>query len=161
MNIRLNSKAVTDEILALSALHTTAGGGTTLPITRDSLPGLRVIMRMVFAEITLKLAPWMENCAIDSADADPANQYDQDAPVRLELTLKNGDRFPSGTALTVKRHLEHMVAAATLGWVSAAADRSLAEKLCAHRERELLALETLLAAAASEPGPFRRRGCRW
>ena len=51
MNLQLNCKAVTDEILALSALRCATSAKSHRLITRDQLPGLRIIMRMVFAEL--------------------------------------------------------------------------------------------------------------
>lgn len=158
MNIRLNCKAVTDEILALSALRSSAADNSRL-ITRDMLPGLRVLMRMVFAELMVELSGMVEACNIDTDDPDPAQPYDEASPLTLEVDLKNSDSFPPGKALAVKRQLEHMVAAGTLGWVATDADADFAHTLQARREGTLAALRDTLEEAATAPAI--RQGCDW
>ena len=51
--LTLDFKTITDEILALTALRkaTAANPDEGMLVTRDQLPGLRVLARMVFAEI--------------------------------------------------------------------------------------------------------------
>ena len=115
MNLQLNCKAVTDEILALSALRCATSAKSHRLITRDQLPGLRIIMRMVFAELMVELTGLVDTCNIDTEDPDPTLPYDDTTPLTLEVGLKNSDSFSPGMALTVKRQLEHMVAAGTLG----------------------------------------------
>ena len=66
MNVNLSAKALTDEIMALTALRTVTmeknGRNGTPLLTRDHLPGLRVIMRMVFAETVIGLGSLVEGC---------------------------------------------------------------------------------------------------
>lgn len=144
MNLQLNCKAVTDEILALSALRCATTDSPTRLITRDRLPGLRVIMRMVFAELMVELTGLVETCNIDTDDPAPALPYDETAPLTLEVDLKNSDSFTPGKALTIKRQLEHMVAAGTLGWVATEADADFARTLQSRREAALAALRDTL-----------------
>lgn len=162
MLVRLNSKAIADEIMALSALRAVTRGddGVGPLLTRDSLPGLRVIMRMVFAEALLGLGDFVENCGIDEEDPEVPLPYDEGDVLLLEVSLREGavGAMPSGKALAVKRHLEHVVAAGTLGWVATEADASFAELLQRQREGALDALKDTLAASGDDVQPGLRPG---
>ena len=96
MNLQLNCKAVTDEILALSALRCATSAKSHRLITRDQLPGLRIIMRMVFAELMVELTGLVDTCNIDTEDPDPTLPYDDTTPLTLEVGLKNSDSFSPG-----------------------------------------------------------------
>lgn len=162
MLVRLNSKAIADEIMALSALRAVTRGddGVGPLLTRDSLLGLRVIMRMVFAEALLGLGDFVENCGIDEEDPEVPLPYDEGDVLLLEVSLRDGaaGAMPSGKALAVKRHLEHVVAAGTLGWVATEADASFAELLQRQREGALDALKDTLAASGDDVQPGLRPG---
>lgn len=155
MLIRLDAKTIADEIMALSALRAvTAGDGeASRLLTRDNLPGLRVIMRMVFAEAVLGISGYVEECGIDDGDPQPSLPYDEDSPLLLEVTLRDapGGAMDSGKALVVKRHLEHVVAAGTLGWVATDADAAFAALLQQQREGALSALLDTLASCECCP----------
>ena len=162
MLVRLNSKAIADELMALSALRAVARGddGSQPLLTRDSLPGLRVVMRMVFAEALLGLGDFVEDCGIDGEDPELPLPYDEGDVLLLEVSLRDGPAgaMPSGKALAVKRHLEHVVAAGTLGWVATDAGASFAELLQREREGALVALKETLAATDMDAAACVRPG---
>jgi len=154
--MKLNPKSITDEMLALSALRSAtapAHADTCRLLTCDDLPGLRVIMRMVFAEIMLELAPHIDSCLIDSETPSATTPYSDDEPLCLEATFNTGGKWPTGMELTVKRHLEHMVAAGTLGWIASETDSTFATTLQTQREGALAALKDTLNETAA---PFTR-----
>ncbi len=159
MNLQLNCKAVTDEILALSALRCATSAKSHRLITRDQLPGLRIIMRMVFAELMVELTGLVDTCNIDTEDPDPTLPYDDTTPLTLEVGLKNSDSFSPGMALTVKRQLEHMVAAGTLGWAATESDADFSRSLQNRREAALSALRNTLEENATEIAC--RPSCDW
>lgn len=162
MLVRLNSKAIADEIMALSALRAVArdDAGSQPLLTRDSLPGLRVVMRMVFAEALLGLGDFVEDCGIDEEDPELPLPYDEADVLLLEVSLRDGaaGAMTTGKALAVKRYLEHVVAAGTLGWVATDADSSFAELLQRQREGALAALKDTLAALDADVQPGMRSG---
>lgn len=149
MNVTLNAKAITDEMMALTALRNItvdngANSGTPI-LSRDNLPGLRVVMRMVFAELVLGLGPLVEKCDIDEEDPRPTHPYSDESSMKLTLTLRDAGDMTSGQLLAVKRQLEHIVAVGTLGWVATDADTEFAGSLQAQREGALAALRESLA----------------
>lgn len=158
MMIKLNVKAVADEILSLSALRHVVAAGDAPLLTRDSLPGLRVIMRMVFAELMVDLSGLVLSCNLDAEDSDPTLPYDEQSPMTLEVELLGSDGFSSGKALAVKRQMEHIVAAGTLGWVATDADVDFASTLQMHREAALSALKNSLSEGDA---PLCRMACDW
>lgn len=151
MNVILNAKAITDEMMALTALRTVTrdndGGNGSPLLTRDHLPGLRVVMRMVFAELVIGLGETVEECEIDDEDPHPALPYNDEAPLKLALRLRDAPHMTSGQLLAVKRQLEHLVAAGTLGWVATDADSEFARTLQGQREGALSALRGSLAGS--------------
>lgn len=158
MKLSLNTKSITDEMLALSALRsvTAAEPGAAPLLTRDSLPGLRVIMRMVFAEIMLDLAACLESCSIDEENPEPDEPYSDETPLRLEATFSLPATLPAGMELTIKRQLEHLVAAGTMGWIASGSERgdtAFAATMQAQREGALAALRERLSGTAE---PFTR-----
>lgn len=158
MKLSLNPKSITDEMLALSALRSATTPGDPAPLlTRDALPGLRVIMRMVFAEIMLELAPCLESCRIDEENPVADEPYSDSSPLRLEATFNLSATLPQGMELTLKRQLEHLVAAGTMGWIASGSDRpdsTFAATMQAQREGALAALKESLTPA---PQPFTRQ----
>ena len=93
MNVKLSAKAITDEMMALTALRNVTmennGRNGTPLLTRDHLPGLRVIMRMVFAETVIGLGSLVEGCDIDEEDPQPSLPYSDESPMQLGLALRN------------------------------------------------------------------------
>ena len=91
--LSLSTKAITDEMMALSALRRMAGGSSRPLLTVDALPGLRVVIRMVFAETALLLGNLVKTSKIDEADKEAAKPYDDGAAMTLSLTLADGLRI--------------------------------------------------------------------
>ena len=158
MKVTLNAKAITDEMMALTALRSatmnndnTEKGAAAPLLTRDHLPGLRVVMRMVFAELILGLGNLVEECDIDEEDALHALPYSDEAPMKLSLTLRDAGNMSTGQTLAVKRQLEHLVAAGTLGWVATDSDSEFARTMQHQREGALAALRDTLAAHSPAP----------
>ena len=114
--LTLDFKTITDEILALTALRkaTAANPEEGMLVTRDQLPGLRVLARMVFAEILLRLGP----ADIDDSDLPADHPYSTSEAPAMRLTLAGADRLSSGALITVRRHLEHAVATGILAWIA-------------------------------------------
>ena len=77
--LTLDFKTITDEILALTALRkaTAANPEEGMLVTRDQLPGLRVLARMVFAEILLRLGPAVETSDIAAVVCDSGESHSQ------------------------------------------------------------------------------------
>lgn len=154
MNVTLNAKAVTDEMMALTALRSAtmnnddAGHAAAPLLTRDHLPGLRVVMRMVFAELVLGLGDLVEGCDIDEDDPQPPLPYSDENPMRLALALRDAGNLHPGQLLAIKRQLEHLVAAGTLGWVASDSDSEFARTLQHQREGALAALRDTLTEHA-------------
>lgn len=149
MKICLNTKAITDEMMALTALRCVTGArpdGALL--TRDHLPGLRVVMRMVFAELLLALGDEVEECEIDSEDPEADMPYSESQELWLEVELRGSGRFTSGMLLVMKRQMEHIVAAGTLAWVATRGDSEFAASLQSQREGALAALLEKLGEGA-------------
>ena len=93
MNVKLSAKAITEEMRALTALRNVTmennGRNGTPLLTHDHLPGLRVIMRMVFAETVIGLGSLVEGCDIDEEDPQPSLPYSDESPMQLGLALRN------------------------------------------------------------------------
>lgn len=148
--IELNVKAITDEMMALSALRAATSKESDADhechrlLTSDHLPGLRVVIRMVFAETLLALGSAVEESNIDEEDPDFTTPYSELAPLHLGLKLRNSDKWHKGLKLTIKRHLEHIVAAGTLGWVATDGDVEFAKTLQNQREAALDAIHNHL-----------------
>ncbi len=158
--ILLDPKSITDEIMALTAMRAATvprgEGEPPLPLlSADQLPGLRVIMRMVFTEIVMSLADLLADCDLDSSDPAPAEPYSDKAPLRLGAEFACESRLSGKMLIALRRKLEHCVAAATLGWVTADSDPELCSRLNDDRAGALAAVR-LLCAETSEP--FSRRG---
>lgn len=158
LHIQLNIQTITDEMMALTALRsvTPPGGAASSPLlTRDQLPALRVVTRMVFADILLSLGGAVEESRIDGKDGDEALPYDESQPMTLELTLRTSGAPAAGLPLLVKRQLEHAVAAGVLGWVAAPTDASFAAHLAAQRDAAAAAVTAAVNGGTSGSGaPF-------
>jgi len=158
--IELNAKNITDEIMALSALRAMTGNGAAdghpRLLTRDHLPGLRAVMRMVFAETLVHLGAYVEECAIGTDEsAEPSASYSEEAPMQLRIRPAYRQDMPPGMAEAVKRHFEHIVAAGTIGWVATGGDAELAAQVQGTRESALDALRGLFGESNA---PFRTTG---
>ena len=151
--LTLDFKTITDEILALTALRkaTAANPEEGMLVTRDQLPGLRVLARMVFAEILLRLGPAVETSDIDDSDLPADHPYSTSEAPAMRLTLAGADRLSSGALITVRRQLEHAVATGILAWIS-----SFAAELRARSDAAVSAvadtLSSLTPSALRAPG---------
>lgn len=151
--LTLDFKTITDEILALTALRkaTAANPDEGMLVTRDQLPGLRVLARMVFAEILLRLGPAVETSDIDDSDIPADHPYSASEAPAMRLTLAGADRLSSGALITVRRHLEHAVATGILAWIATEGPDScsgFAAELRARSDAAVSAVADTLASLA-------------
>lgn len=158
LHIQLNIQTITDEMMALTALRSLSAPGDrpSAPLlTRDQLPALRVVARMVFADILLTLGGAVEKSCIDGEDGGEALPYDESQPMTLEVTFRTSGSPVSGAPLLVKRQLEHAVAAGVLGWVASPTDASFAAHLAAQRDAAADAVAAAVGGGAAGCGaPF-------
>lgn len=159
--LTLDFKTITDEILALTALRkaTAANPEEGMLVTRDQLPGLRVLARMVFAEILLRLGPAVETSDIDDSDLPADHPYSTSEAPAMRLTLAGADRLSSGALITVRRHLEHAVATGILAWIATEGPgscSSFAAELRARSDAAISAVADTLASLA--PSTLRAPG---
>ena len=78
MKIELNDTAICDEILALTALRSSSRRDNmeeTAMLTRDCLPGLRNMVRMMFADTVVQLHGYVRGCGLDESDPSPSLPY--------------------------------------------------------------------------------------
>ena len=132
MRIELDDSAICDEILALTALRNSGRrdyAEEAMLLTRDCLPGLRNMVRMMFAETVVELHGYVRTCNLDEGDAIPNLPYDDQSVMRLMVELESGGEPPSGMALAMKRTLEHVVAAKVLEAVAGVGDVDFADSL--------------------------------
>lgn len=151
--LTLDFKTITDAILALTALRkaTAANPDEGMLVTRDQLPGLRVLARMVFAEILLRLGPAVETSDIDDSDIPADHPYSASEAPAMRLTLAGADRLSSGALITVRRHLEHAVATGILAWIATEGPDScsgFAAELRARSDAAVSAVADTLASLA-------------
>lgn len=147
LHIQLNIQTITDEMMALTALRsvTAPGGAASSPLlTRDQLPALRVVARMVFADILLTLGGAVEKSSIDGEDGGEALPYDESQPMALEVTFRTAAEPAAGMPLLVKRQLEHAVATGVLGRVASPTDASFAVHLAAQRDAAAAAVSAVV-----------------
>ena len=149
MRIELDSKVVADEILALSALHHMTSGGDKPLLTRDSLPALRVMMRMVFAGVGVRLGSRIGSFETDESDTDPTLPFDSASGVTMALTLNEGP-------LMIKRQLEHLVAAGVMERIAAGSDGGGWSRMRRECEEALTALTEAVVAIDGAVAPMRR-----
>lgn len=153
--IALDFKTITDEIMALTALRkvTAADPEAGMLVTRDQLPGLRVLARMVFAEAVIALGAAVESSSIDDTDTEADHPFNTAEAPRLEITLRGTDNLNNGMLLTVKRHLEHAVATGILAWVATDADGGFAAMLGSRNRAAVQAVaDALNSADGSQSG---------
>ena len=143
MRIELNDSAICDEILALTALRNSGrrdNGEEAALLTRDCLPGLRNMVRMMFAETVVELHGYVRECGLDDADPAPNLPYGGESGMRLMVELTAGAEPQAGMSLAIKRTLEHLVAVKVLEAIAEPGDPEFADTLGAQR---LAALESL------------------
>ena len=156
MRIELDSKVVADEILALSALHHMTSGGDKPLLTRDSLPALRVMMRMGLAGGGGRLGSRIGRFETDESDTDPALPYDAASGVVMALTLNEGAVVPEGMPLMIKRQFEHLVAAGVMERIAAGSGDALWSRMRRECEEALTALTEGARMASESVAPMRR-----
>lgn len=156
MRIELDSKVVADEILALSALHHMTSGGDKPLLTRDSLPALRVMMRMVFAGVGVRLGSRIGSFETDESDTDPTLPFDSASGVNMALTLNEGAEPAAGVPLMIKRQLEHLVAAGVMERIAAGSDGGGWSRMRRECEEALTALTEAAVAIDGAVAPMRR-----
>ncbi len=148
MTIELNDRAIYDEILALTALRASCRRDSEdegpIMLTRDSLPGLRNMARMMFAETVLCLGPLVKSCNMGDTDPSPALPYSNDTTQPLSLELEGAT---SAKSLAIKRTLEHIVAAKVLEAVAEGGDHEFAVTL---RNQYTAATDALLETLGNE-----------
>ena len=106
MRIELNDSAICDEILALTALRNSGrrdNGEETALLTRDCLPGLRNMVRMMFAETVVELHGYVRECGLDDADPAPNLPYGGESGMRLGGAY-NGSGTAGGDVIGYKTH---------------------------------------------------------
>lgn len=146
MTIDLNDTAIYDEILALTALRAAIAPpsceGQTPFVTRDQLPGLRNMVRMMFAETVISLGHLAVSCTLDDADPAPALPYSTEGDRAARLTVELRCTADTGKALAIKRTLEHIVAAKVLDTLSTGSDAEFALTMRTQHQSALDALTT-------------------
>lgn len=153
--ISLDITSVTNEIFALTALRKIADPdeSTPEPLCRDQLPALRVLIRSAFARVAVSLAPYLDSSACDPADTPAAKPYDPREQLQLEFDF--GDRektLTSGSLLTLKRYLEHLLALHVLSDVYAPLESPSAASARAAESATLLTrIHTLLILPSPIP----------
>lgn len=163
MTLELNDKAICDEMLALTALRNVARGGGDgaeetsgdagghLLLTADMLPGLRNMIRLMFADTVMEMASVVEGCSMGEEDPDPALPYSNDRKV-MGLKVEIDVALPSGLALAAKRQWEHVVAAKVLEALATERDGAFASMLHSQHRSALEALKEVLEDVASDAG---------
>ena len=155
MKIELNDKAIYDEMRALTglrlAVRSDSAQGRCLLLTADMLPGLRNMIRLMFAETVLELTPMVEGCEMDAEDTEATHPYDADSGT-LQLQLQTAEEHPSGLALAAKRQCEHIVAAKVLEALATDRDNSFATMLHREHTAAIEALRGVLESAGSAGG---------
>lgn len=144
MTIELNDSAIYDEIFALTALRASCRrdrNEENMLLTRDNLPGLRNMARMMFADTVVRLGSLVKSCDMGDSDPAPALPYSNDSTQPLSLELEG---VTSTGSLAIKRTLEHIVAAKVLEAVAAGGDHEFADTLrCQHMAATDALRETL------------------
>lgn len=118
MKFSLNSAAIYREMLAITALRRVGTDQTAGILTLDHLPGMRVLVRMAFADACMYLADLLSGCQIDPEDPQVDTPYQSEGDGMI-LELSFVDEAPtSGAALALRRQLEHAVALGALSLAS-------------------------------------------
>lgn len=112
--IHLNFRSILDEIFAMTALRrTVAEGIEDAPgvLTRDNLPGLRVLVRSAFSRVATYLTPYLLDACTDLENTPAERPYSLDSPVTLDLDFGMYTQgLAAGTMMVLKRYLEHLLA---------------------------------------------------
>lgn len=150
MKIELDSRAIYDEMLALTALRRSLHPSEEPdPLTRDHLPGLRNLMRLMFTETALQLYDLLDNCTLPDSDLPAgADPYSETTPMELSLTFADQPSFTAGKLLAVKRMLEHAVAAKVLEALAPPAPAGRTTALAASARGAVAALRQCLEEGA-------------
>jgi hypothetical protein len=96
----------------------------------------------------LQLTDVIESCDIDAENSEASSPYSDSEPLRLAVQLPDEDKLSSGMLLTVKRQMEHAVAAGVLAWVASSADADFTQLLQAQRDGAIAALREVLTPVA-------------
>ena len=160
MILELSDKAICDEMMALTALRCVVrnaeGCSSQVLITADQLPGMRNMVRMMFAETVMELHALVDDCSMDDEDRDLNQPYDNSAD-KLRLKVELRGEWPSGKALAIKRQWEHIVAAKVLEAIATDRDGAFARNLRAQWTGAEEALHSLAGSVDNRPGTIEGR----
>ena len=180
MKIALSIKVIKTNIHALEACR--CCGEPDGSLSRILMPGQDTILiaavRQMFAEVVLRLYPWVESSGLDSetgsAYTAPAVQpaYPEDSgPVpagenpgpdveMLEIDLRVPQALPRGTEWVLRRNIENAVCLKTLAMLASSLGQADATKVAAGyeaaAERAILLVEATLTPVPA--GVFERAG---
>lgn len=160
VEFELNFETIVNEIMALTALRkvTSATPEAGMLVTHDQLPGLRVLGRMVFAEMVMMLGDAVAASSIDEADVAAEHPYNAEEAPRMRLTIAGAEGMDGGKLIALRRTMEHAVAAGILQWVATESDGEFAKKLAAQRAG---AMEAVAQAIQAHTAGTPRRLCGW
>lgn len=161
MILELSDKAICDEMMALTALRCVVrnaeGSSKEILLTADQLPGLRNLVRMMFAETVMELQVLVADCGMHGEDMDVNQPYDNSAD-KLGLKVELRHELHAGKALAVKRQWEHIVAAKVLEAIATDRDGAFATTL---RAQWTGAEQALRSLGNSMDNPAGRIEGRW
>lgn len=124
--INISFKSVTDEIFALTALHSRMldpiGSPVTEILCRDQLPALRVMVKAAFSQIAGRLLPYIDRCDVDDGTADDAPggtvRYDPSAGPSMALDFGSyAEGLSAGSLMALRHYLEHLCALTVMATV--------------------------------------------
>lgn len=124
--INISFKSVTDEIFALTALHSRMldpiGSPVTEILCRDQLPALRVMVKAAFSQIAGRLLPYIDRCDVDDGTADDAPggtvRYDPSAGPSMDLDFgRYAEGLSAGSLMALRHYLEHLCALTVMATV--------------------------------------------
>lgn len=154
MKLELDTKAIFDEMLAVTALRRAMNPSEadSMPLTRDHFPGLRNLMRLMFTETVLELYDLLEGCTVAPNDiATGADPYSDTTPLELSLDLPANPTLTSGKLLAIKRMLEHVVAAKVLESLAPALPDARAAVMAASSRAAIATLRETLTETLCYP----------
>lgn len=107
--INISFKSVTDEIFALTALHSRMldpiGSPVTEILCRDQLPALRVMVKAAFSQIAGHLLPYIDRCDVD------------DEPSMALDFGSYASGLTAGSLMALRHYLEHLCALTVMATV--------------------------------------------
>lgn len=107
--INISFKSVTDEIFALTALHSRMldpiGSPVTEILCRDQLPALRVMVKAAFSQIAGRLLPYIDRCDVDD---EPSMDLDFG---------RFAEGLSAGSLMALRHYLEHLCALTVMATV--------------------------------------------